>query len=391
MGSLLVQSPLTAVAQLSLVLFIGWRTIIGNSGGRASSLRSPEHADAGSSGSIVLKETFILTGGTLASVYPKGGRPVLELPHNIAVVLNVSGLADQPPDSTLAVAPGHELRRANAQEIGAIKDVLSGFVGYAFGLGEEAWESETLDGKLQAMPQDKWRYFVIAFDGPGNVTISEIEQALSIAPFELKIGFVLLRGLSPELYGHPALIMHPGRLFQLARGISERYVEFVDITLPVIEHLRLLHDRIRTFDNAITDMKRLTDQMLELEALPQDSPLLFLGYFAILESLLTHKPDPKDTIDSIARQVKRKLTLLDNRWDPRVDYAAFQATKPEKVWGAMYGYRSCLAHGSNADFGGDLQILGEPSRALRLIKDTLKAVLRQVLMEPQLIVDLRNC
>jgi len=107
--------------------------------------------------------------------------------------------------------------------------------------------------------------------------------------------------------------------------------------------------------------------------------------------LLTHQPKKTDTIDSITRQVKQKVLLLDNRWEPRIDYSAFAECKPDKIWSKMYDYRSCLAHGANPDFKKDLHQLGDPDRPLKLLKQTVKSVLRQAVIEPQLILDLRNC
>ena len=57
----------------------------------------------------------------------------------------------------------------------------------------------------------------------------------------------------------------------------------------------------------------------------------------------------------------------------------------------MYEYRSRLAHGGEGDFSGKLQVLGSPDRALELLKQTVKTAIRQALIEPQLIFDLRNC
>jgi hypothetical protein len=83
--------------------------------------------------------------------------------------------------------------------------------------------------------------------------------------------------------------------------------------------------------------------------------------------------------------------LLDNRWQPRIDYSPFPESKPETIWATMYAYRSSLAHGVEPDFKSDLQLLRSSNRALVLLKQTVKGVLRQALIEPQLIRDLRNC
>jgi len=116
-----------------------------------------------------------------------------------------------------------------------------------------------------------------------------------------------------------------------------------------------------------------------------------LGYFAILESLLTHPPKPTDPYESITRQVKKKIALLDNRWTDRIDYTRFAGTPPETVWKRMYHYRSALAHGAKPDFGRELSALQNAETALNLLKETVKAVIRYALLEPQLLVDLREC
>lgn len=231
---------------------------------------------------------------------------------------------------------------------------------------------------------------MIVFPG-SNATIAEIERALSIATCDVKIGFTLMKGPLAHIARHPTILFDPGRLFHLLQGIGEEKIPFIEVTKSDAENIRTLRTKLQLHDNAIVNVKGVIQQILDLEALPPQSPLLFLGLFAILESLLTHPPKKTDTIDSITRQIIKKVILLDNRWDPRIDYGHFQEAKRETIWSTMYSYRSSLAHGGTPDFKGDLQLLGDGKRALKLLKDTVKGVLRQSLIEPQLIVDLRNC
>jgi hypothetical protein len=322
----------------------------------------------------------------------KGVRPALEVGHNFSFVLNVSGIVGQSGDGGLSVAPGHKLTRANAAEIGAIKDVLTACTGIT---SWSAWQGgETIRNKDNStsrvpLPQDQWRYFVIAFQGTNEI-ITEIERVLSITPLELKIGFTLLHQVFPGKTT-PMLIYNAGRLFSQAHRTQAENLPFFDVTSDVAENIVSLHHKVQSCDQKLLNPKPFTEQLLELDALPSDSSLLFLGYFAILESLLTHQPKLSDTIDSITRQVKRKIVLLDNRWQPRIDYSPFPKSTPEKIWSVMYSYRSCLAHGGKPDFKKDLQLLVGSDLALMLLKQAVKGVLRQALAEPQLIVDLRNC
>jgi hypothetical protein len=138
-------------------------------------------------------------------------------------------------------------------------------------------------------------------------------------------------------------------------------------------------------------VKHVARQLQDLDGLPPHSPLRFLGYFAVLESLLTHQPKQTDPYDPITRQVKKKLALLDRRCEPHIDYSSFAGANTDTVWAKMYAYRSRLAHGSTVDFDTELKLLGSADNALRLIKQTAKAIGRHALIEPQLLVDLRDC
>ena len=340
-----------------------------------------------------VKEPWVLENETSAVIFPKGQRKVLELPHCLSFILNISRLVDEPPNVKLPLVPGHELRRATTAEVVAIKGVLTFYTSKP---GWSAWQGgKTVRNKDKStsrapLPADQWRYFVIEFQG-SNETIAGIERALCIAPLELKVGFTLLREVFPGELVAPMLIYNAGRLFSQLQSIEQDKLQFFDVSAAVAKNIGLLHQQINNCDQKLVNLARFTQQMLELDALPSQSPLLFLGYFAILESLLTHQPKPTDTIDSITRQVKRKIVLLDNRWQPRIDYSPFPKSAPEKIWSVMYSYRSCLAHGGEPDFKKELHLLVDVDSALKLLKQTLKGVLRQALTEPQLIVDLRDC
>jgi hypothetical protein len=106
---------------------------------------------------------------------------------------------------------------------------------------------------------------------------------------------------------------------------------------------------------------------------------------------LTHAPNPDDRYDSITRQIKQKLALLNKRWNPPLDYSAFPALSHHKVWSKMYEYRSAIAHGSTPNFVGELSALGKAEDANLLISEAVKKTIYQALKEPQLLADLQDC
>ena len=130
-----------------------------------------------------------------------------------------------------------------------------------------------------------------------------------------------------------------------------------------------------------------------LRLLGKHTRLRLLGRFSILESLLVHKPNPSDPYDSITRQVKTKMRLLDRRFARPVQYDAFSVSaKLDKLWGTLYGLRSAIAHGDRPKFDkGQFAGLGTLENADALVASALRSVLRQTLEEPTLLEDLREC
>jgi len=308
--------------------------------------------------------------------------------QGFAFVMNVWHLLDAP---SFTLAPGHELRRATPEEITIIRDRLQ-LLGpgpdlrYVH-LWEQQWPYKS--GPLNPLPEAEWRYFVMAFTG-SNATESELERAFDLAPVELEVGFTVLNHVVGTSQATGVAYI-PGRLFHVLEHARSNASFFVDVSAADIEEIQNIHSRLQLHDHRLVDVQGLAIRLSQLKELSLNSPLRFLGYFAVLESLLTHAPKPSDPYDSITRQVKQKMALLNNRWSRKLDYSAFGNARPEKIWDVMYQYRSRVAHGSAPDFTGALDILRDHDSALALIRAAAKAVIRQALLEPQLLLDLKAC
>jgi len=305
--------------------------------------------------------------------------------ENYAFVLNIGRLVGQ---DSFEIAPGHHLRRAVPHELEIIRALLKRLPGsFAPPFATAMWEiALPRTGAIQQLPESEWRYFVVAFIGSNDI-LNRLQEALDLASLELEIGFTV-QGNIPGL----GLNYYPGRLFHVLEDFTPSRTDFfVDVTASQIAEVEAIRFQLEQHDHTMVELQRLIGQLRSLKALPHQSPLRFLGYFAILEALLTHAPKPTDPYESITRQVRQKVALLDNRWANHLDYTSFSGTPPDKVWTRMYGYRSLLAHGGATSFTGELACLGSHDNALKLIKETVKAVMRQALIEPQLLRDLQNC
>lgn len=306
--------------------------------------------------------------------------------ENYAFVMNVASLAGE----SYTVMPGHTLRRAIPDEVEEIRQKLE-FISGARGLslhGTLLWEGQLpLTGtRPTRAPQSEWRYHVVSFTG-NNAIVNDLETPANLAAVEIELGFVIMTGPG----GGRGLMFNPGRMFHVLQFAGMDSSFFVTPSRADVAEVTRLYSQLQRDDRELEGIKRLARRISDLKNMPHRSPLRFLGYVAILEAFLTHIPKPSDPYDSITRQIKKKLTLLNNRFEKQIDYAPFGTVDPEKLWAKIYEYRSRLAHGGNPEFSGDLALLGNYDQALRLVKETVKTVARQALSEPRLLLDLREC
>jgi hypothetical protein len=317
--------------------------------------------------------------------------PGTKTPQPFAFVLNVSRLVG---GSSLEIIPGRFLRRANDEQIKFIKEVITSlFANHASGGLWETRGPKSGQSKFVKLPQRRWRYFVIEFAG-GNQEVELLEKALSISSCCLDVGFILSVA-SFKGRKLPVCLYSPPRLFQSLSAMSNAAGSVSGLTKAVTksdaEQVRKNYLKLVKHDNRTLDLDKVFKLVFELVDLPRFSPLQILGYFAVLESILTHAPNPDDRYDSITRQIKQKLALLNKRWRPPLDYSAFSGLSHDKVWLKMYAYRSAIAHGATPDFVGELSALGKAENANILISEAVRKTVCQALEEPQLLADLRNC
>jgi hypothetical protein len=112
-----------------------------------------------------------------------------------------------------------------------------------------------------------------------------------------------------------------------------------------------------------------------------------LSLFAVLEAALTHRANGRD--DAISRQLGAKMKLLQNRFSKQLDYSFFGGNDIPSVWKALYNARSEIAHGGSRDRLAEMRSANK--RLDEFLRRACQAVLRQMLIEPELLHDLRNC
>jgi hypothetical protein len=216
-------------------------------------------------------------------------------------------------------------------------------------------------------------------------------NALRLVEVELPIGLIA-RFDPPRVSSHTMATFETTFLSGLTT--ADRTVRLTDT--DVEQAGELVGAMLALDSDQFESIKRAVELFADLDYVPSFSPFWVLGHFIIWEALLTHNSDPSDPQDSLGRQLRRYIPLLEHRLieagDDPIDQAWAGGMKFDKVIGQLYGYRSKIAHG--APHVGIFQKqpfnnLGWPGLD-EWIRTLTRRLLRAALREPQLVTDLKG-
>jgi len=279
------------------------------------------------------------------------------------------------------VIPGHRLRRATEEERERIRKFL--YVGGFSSFKEFAYVEINPDAAHPEILPDQWKFFGI--ESQTNAEIQSLQLAGNLLEKDIALGPSFGRITGPDNRDAQTILGSPYKLAQFS-GDPFSPGPDIPITAEDISTWRGINLQIAALSRDALRPFRAFDNLREVS---QESPLFALGLFAVLESLITH--DPHDQFDSLSHQVSTKMVLLSKRFERALPYAQFGCAEI-KLWKKLYEYRSCVAHGSPPRFdSGSLSLLGNAERAHKFLGEALKLLLLQVLTEPQLITDLKEC
>ncbi|MEQ8531543.1 MAG: HEPN domain-containing protein [Imperialibacter sp.] len=250
--------------------------------------------------------------------------------------------------------------------------------------------------RMEALSEiDDFRYLVIRPKQAGNLDSDAdlFAQACRISDADIWIGFYAFEhigGFSFSFEKNVAFFSKPIS-FDPPKSIN------LDHLVQVIEYRKALPGKkFPEIDGAI---KMFIDQ----DTIQDTSPLKHLGYFSIIESLLSHKPAPSDSADSITRQLKRNLLLLENRMSEPYNLMLnqFNGCKADKVITQLYDYRSRVAHAEPVEVTLKWLFDNRPEHVENVefatprtwigwyLRKLTQRVLVHALKEPRLVMDLK--
>jgi hypothetical protein len=266
------------------------------------------------------------------------------------------------------ITPTLRLERASDAQIAEIKRTVSfgpmGITHYY----EHEWVPGTTDTggtchQSVPLPRERWQYHVLTWS-EWNMELLQFQKAAHLVPPGLLSYFQVI---TSEPFGQGRAVAHT---FEAA-SIPQTYqllppeVEVLDDAL--LQAWRRSLSALRRLDaEKQPGIARAVDHFDRFKRLPLPDDLRILGFFMILEMLLTHNPNDKEIGDSLSHQISRKVTLIQSRLSQPLNYAAFGVDVAHvRLWKTLYAFRSGIAHGSSADFAKDLKLLRSPQVGLR--------------------------
>lgn len=296
---------------------------------------------------------------------------------------------------------GLTLRKATAAEIGdrhveAYFQMWSELRGTSVFINQRMPMPEAgkgITGSVLSNPGN-WRHAIIECTDK-NVFFWNVNLAFAISNADLRMGLIRFENNAQST---------PFINFPMLHVRNPLGAMFVDHDLPSLEDLPEIRQNISYVLGNMTkefpsEISQILFMFTSLDNLPDSSQFKFLGYFAVIEGLLSHAPQNSDRMDSIQRQLIRNITLLNNRLkkiDREIQFSHFGETKPENVLVKLYAYRSAIAHGSNLEdpLNNINKIRPGSKKTDHLwVHDWLRIMTKKLLLEaviePELVSDLK--
>lgn len=318
------------------------------------------------------------------------------------VVLNDLDLGEL-PDEGEDVGGGWMLRRAADQELEQLRPELIRYAAASPGIrwpNQEYTISASGSGHSFEPIKDPadLRYSVVIPSGDDRTSGSNLAEALRIAEAELWVELWCARKPAGSDGPEFSIGGSPGQCAQFFNRMTPTQDP---ARLDAGDIRRVVDQRVQFDDAEFVGVARALQLFRQIDELPSHSSQKLLGHLSVLESLLVHPPSPHDPVDSITRQLRRNLTLIDHRLEgyPHLELDDFGDAMPDKVVGQLYSYRSAIAHGGDGAKELEWFENRRPSRwtnwwprtwlneHVRLIT---RRVLYAALREPRLVTDLRG-
>lgn len=242
---------------------------------------------------------------------------------------------------------------------------------------------------VRPLSKDHWRYFVIKSNDRGeNLRILHQIANITTTPLDLQSLIIF----SATGYGYQSETFK--RHFD---GVPhDRTIITVDnqeleTLASLFRKWKAMLSENKDNEEAYPEINRALKMFDTLKFLPRQSDFEILSLFSIIEMLITHEPEGAGDA-SITKQIRGKMPMLLKRAVRIMPIPEpLQAVSAEKIWNALYDLRSCLAHGSVANFQkGKHALLKNHKIASEYLRDAVASLINLAIHDPWLLRDLKS-
>ncbi|MGF1765548.1 hypothetical protein [Aliivibrio kagoshimensis] len=304
-------------------------------------------------------------------------------------------------DTEIELTDGVLLRKASVQELNHHFDfhlerwwnLRGGTISNTFG------RTITEGVHVKSIPnRSDWNHLVVECTNK-KINFWTINQVFSMSKADLRMGYISIDdngGSNPWSNWSKLGMWIENDLFTNSPQIKMDDIDDLKLNIGSFSTLDLNSDLIQKH-------LRLLNMFNHLDTMVDSCPFKYLGYFSIIEGLLTHKPNSSDNVDSIQKQLIRNVHLVNNRiissGRKGINYGIFNGVKLKTVYSKLYSLRSAIAHGSDYSKsieeilklnGSKLDTYNASRPLFYWIKDLVKLVLMYSFVEPQLYFDLTS-
>lgn len=311
-------------------------------------------------------------------------------------------LLDMDGQKTVQLFDDYKLKRANKTQIWYIKNYIDAYTKIlSFNINRYEYDAKpNKKGGYNYYPLEEtdWNYWIV--EHSKSQMDKNFPTVLGLSKLDLTVLFEgVYSGLRTTTGKEDAGIM--GRALTTVNFFHDTRLHKITkkkISNDDKKELKQIHSLITDFDNRRNEYEfidKALGDFLRLWDISEQSPFKVLGYFSILELLLTTYRQRTSNDSSISFQLQKKINLLNNQFDTKIDITKYfkgpKTNTIETIIGKLYKYRNDIAHGNKSDFESELQILkGKRNKILDFLRMLLKKVLIQAISEPQLVKDLKE-
>ena len=233
---------------------------------------------------------------------------------------------------------------------------------------------------------------MVAFDGPNNGAIHEIEAIGLLLPADLEFAFQIFFSEPAQIGEILGRLIMPLHILEKYSNFDYAFKSATSLTSQQLVTIGELWRLYKDMPEEFSFVTKAIDSFSDLRRVPVQSSLSVVGIFSIIESLTTHAPRSTENLDSITHQITNKIILLRKQYTrPVAPDQYFRSSTEETIWKKLYGYRSKIAHGSLANFNTDYQVLRDHGAVAQFLRDNVKELIILALRNPEFMSDLRRC